>query len=105
VAFYLQIYFQLCSFNLVLIFTKILRYLAEWFERVKVLFNTLDFAKSEIFYFLLMYLLIFFAFVTMAHLFFGSNLESFYQIGTSIRTLFVFNLGELTYIDDMIALD
>ena len=91
--------------NVILIFIKALKYLASWFERVMIIFKTLAYAKSDIFYFLIMYLIIFFAFVVMCHIYYGSDLQAFGSIWQSLRTLFVMLLGDLNQLDNMIVLN
>lgn len=98
-------YQRICAINFILIFIKVLKYLASWFDRVMIIFKTLAYAKSDIFYFLIMYLIIFFAFVVMCHIYYGADLSSFGTIFDSLKTLFLMLLGELGYLDDMIVLN
>ena len=98
----LQSYTRICSFSLVLIFVRVLKYLAQWFERVSVLFDTLAKAKSDTFYFLIMLVTIFFAFVIMAHLYFGTNNEKFKTIFGTVSVCFDFVLSEVAEIESMI---
>lgn len=77
IAFRMQVYSRLCSINFILIFIKVLKYLASWFDRVMIIFKTLAWAQSDIFYFLIMYMIIFFAFVVMCHIYYGADLEYF----------------------------
>jgi len=98
-------YSRVCSINVILIFIKVLKYLASWFERVMIIFKTLAYAKSDIFYFLIMYLIIFFAFVVMCHIYYGSDMLAFGSIWQSLRTLFVMLLGDLNQLDNMIVLN
>jgi hypothetical protein len=81
-------YQRVCSINFVVLFIKVLKYLASWFERVMIIFKTLSYAKSDIFYFLIMYIIIFFAFVVMCHIYYGADLEDFGTILVSFSTLF-----------------
>lgn len=99
------IYSRICSINFILIFIKVLKYVASWFERVMIIFKTLAYAKSDIFYFLIMYLIIFFAFVVMCHIYYGADLNDFGTIFNSLKTLFLMLLGDLDYLDDMIVLN
>lgn len=98
-------YQRLCSINFILIFIKVLKYLASWFERAMIIFKTLTYAKSDIFYFLIMYLIIFFAFVVMCHIYYGADLTNFGTIFGSLKTLFLMLLGDLDYLDDMVELN
>lgn len=70
-----------------------------------IIFRTLSYAKSDIFYFLIMYLIIFFAFVVMCHIYYGADLTSFGTIFNSLKTLFLMLLGDCDYLDDMIILN
>lgn len=99
------IYSRICSINFILIFIKVLKYLASWFERVMIIFKTLSYAKSDIFYFLIMYIIIFFAFVVMCHIYYGADLTNFGTIFSSLTTLFLMLLGDLDALDDMIVLN
>jgi hypothetical protein len=105
ISYEMLTYSRVCSINFILIFIKVLKYLASWFERVMIIFKTLAYAKSDIFYFLIMYLIIFFAFVVMCHIYYGADLASFGTIFDSLKTLFLMLLGELDYLDDMIVLN
>ena len=98
-------YLSVSSFNLVLIFVKMLRYLSVWFARVAMLFRTLANARSDIFYFLIMYLIIFFAFVVMCHLFYGSDVAKFGTIGDTLMSLFIILLGDLNSLNAMLEFD
>ena len=70
-----------------------------------IIFKTLNYAKSDIFYFLIMYIIIFFAFVVMCHIYYGADIENFGTIVDSLITLFLMLLGDLDFLDDMIALN
>ena len=70
-----------------------------------IIFKTLAYAKSDIFYFLIMYIIIFFAFVVMCHIYYGADLTAFGSIFSSLKTLFVMLLGDLSSLDDMIVLN
>jgi Polycystin cation channel len=105
VSFLMLEYSRLCSINVILIFIKVLKYLASWFERVMIIFQTLSHAKSDILYFLIMYIIIFFAFVVMCHIYYGADLTTFGTIIMSLKTLFLMLLGDLGYLDDMIVLN
>jgi hypothetical protein len=87
----------------VLLFTKLLKYLANWFQRAMVIFRTLARAYSDVVYFLVMYLVIFMAFVVMCHVYFGAELTAFGSVPATMRTLFLMVLGELSPLDDMIV--
>ena len=105
ISYRLLIYTRICSINFILIFIKVLKYLAAWFERVMIIFKTLAWAQSDIFYFLIMYIIIFFAFVVMCHIYYGADLSSFGTIFQSLTTLFLMLLGDLDSLDDMIVLN
>ena len=60
-----------------------------------IIFKTLSHAKSDIFYFLIMYTIIFFAFVLMCHIYYGADLATFGTIDMSLKTLFLMILGDL----------
>lgn len=77
VAFRMEVYIHICSIIFVLLFIKLLRYLVSWFERAMIIFKTLGRAQSDIFYFLIMYLVIFCAFVVMCHIYYGAELTTF----------------------------
>lgn len=70
-----------------------------------IIFNTLKYAQSDIFYFLIMYIIIFFAFVVMCHIYYGADLTNFGTILSSLKTLFLMLLGDLSYLDDMIVVN
>lgn len=70
-----------------------------------IIFKTLAWAQSDIFYFLIMYVIIFFAFVVMCHIYYGADLSTFGSILDSLTTLFLMLLGDLDYLDDMIVLN
>lgn len=91
--------------NFILLFIKVLKYLASWFERVMIIFNTLKYAQSDIFYFLIMYIIIFFAFVVMCHIYYGADLTDFGTLLSSLKTLFLMLLGDLSYLDNMIVVN
>jgi hypothetical protein len=101
----LDIYRKICSINCILIFIKVLKYLASWFERVMIIFKTLVWAQSDIFYFLIMYIIIFFAFVVMCYIYYGADMQSFDTIFDSLKSLFLMLLGDLDYLADMIVLN
>jgi hypothetical protein len=63
-----------------------------------IIFKTLAYAKSDIFYFLIMYMIIFFAFVVMCHIYYGANLTDFGTIPNSALTLFLMLLGDLDFL-------
>ena len=105
IAFRMQVYTRICSINFILIFIKVLKYLASWFDRVMIIFKTLAWAQSDIFYFLIMYMIIFFAFVVMCHIYYGADLIYFGTIFSSLTTLFLMLLGDLDYLDEMISLN
>mmetsp|Transcript_32546 Transcript_32546/g.31785 ORF Transcript_32546/g.31785 Transcript_32546/m.31785 type:complete len:182 (-) Transcript_32546:2355-2900(-) len=98
-------YQRLISLNFILIFIKVLKYLSSWFERVMIIFKTLSYAKSDIFYFLIMYVIIFFAFVVMCHIYYGADLTDFGTIINSLITLFQMLLGNLDILNNMILLN
>lgn len=52
-----------------------------------------------------MYIIIFFAFVVMCHIYYGADLTDFGTILGSLRTLFLMLLGDLDYLDDMIIVN
>lgn len=70
-----------------------------------IIFKTLAYARSDIFYFLIMYIIIFFAFVVMCHIYYGADLTDFGTITNSLKTLFLMLLGNLDYLDNMIVLN
>jgi len=105
VANNILLYSRICSINFILLFIKVLKYLASWFERVMIIFKTLAYAKSDIFYFLIMYIIIFFAFVVMCHIYYGADLTYFGTIPESLKTLFLMLLGYLVFLDDMVILN
>ena len=70
-----------------------------------IIFKTLSYAQSDIFYFLIMYIIIFFAFVVMCHIYYGADLSDFGTIFNSLTTLFLMLLGDLDALDDMIVLN
>ena len=89
-----KLFLGICSFNLILIFTKVLRYLSVWFERVSILFNTIKHASSDLIAFIIMYTIILFAFTLMAHIFYGSTISAFRSTLWSAITLFRFILSD-----------
>ena len=105
VAFRMQIYIQMCGIVYVLLFFKLLKYLGTWIKRVTIIFNTLERAQSDIFYFLIMYMVIFCAFVVMTHIYYGSALAAFGSVPDTMKTLFLMILGNLSSLDDMVALN
>ena len=105
IAFRMTVYIYICGVNFVLLFVKFLRYLVTWFERSMIIFETLARAYSDIFYFLIMFLVIFFAFVIMSHIYYGANLTTFGSVPMATRTLFLMLMGNMSYLDDMIALN
>lgn len=80
IAYALLRYLNLTAINFVPIFFKLLKYLSSWFQRVKLIFRTLAWAQSDILYFLIMYMVIFFAFVVMCHIYYGADLINFSDI-------------------------
>jgi hypothetical protein len=52
-----------------------------------------------------MYIIIFFAFVVMCHIYYGADLTDFGTITQSLITLFQMLLGNLDFLDDMIVLN
>jgi hypothetical protein len=77
VSFKMQIYIHLSAFNYILLFVKLLRYLSSFIRRTKIIFRTLKGAKEDIFSFILLYAIIFFAFGVMFHIYFGAELQNF----------------------------
>lgn len=54
---------------------------------------------------MIMYMVIFFAFVVMCHIYYGAQLPFFGSLPLSMATLFVMLMGNLKPLDDMIILN
>eukprot|EP00359_Climacostomum_virens_P003536 CAMPEP_0204911568 /NCGR_PEP_ID=MMETSP1397-20131031/9877_1 /ASSEMBLY_ACC=CAM_ASM_000891 /TAXON_ID=49980 /ORGANISM="Climacostomum Climacostomum virens, Strain Stock W-24" /LENGTH=1318 /DNA_ID=CAMNT_0052082157 /DNA_START=2525 /DNA_END=6481 /DNA_ORIENTATION=- len=87
-------YIGACSINFLLIFIRMLKYLNR-FERVGLLQTTFESAKDDIFYFFVLLITVFFAFVIFGYVAFGSNHKDFSQMSSSILTCFFLIFGEL----------
>ena len=105
IAFKMQEYIYICSISMVLLFVKLIKYVSNWFTRAMIIFRTLETASSDIIYFLIMYLIIFCAFVVMCHIYYGAELITFGSVPESTKTLFLMLMGDLNYLNDMISLD
>jgi len=101
----MQTYIHMSAINFVLLFVKLLKYLSSWFHRAKIIFKTLSAAQSDIFYFMIMYLIIFLAFVVMSHIYYGAELPGFGSLPISMATLFVMLMGKLEPLNDMIEMN
>ena len=101
-SFILKQYARFSSFVMVIVFIRVLHYLAQWFERVSVLFNTLGKAKTESFYFFIMLFTIFFAFVISAYTYFGSQDNNFSAMGKVFIVLFKFILSNIDEMEGML---
>jgi Polycystin cation channel len=73
ISFKMQTYIQMSSINYVLLFIKLLKYLSSWFPRARIIFKTLSAAQTDIISFLIMYIIIFLAFVVMSHIYYGAD--------------------------------
>jgi len=101
VSFKMQIYIHLSAFNYILLFVKLLRYLSSFIRRTKIIFRTLKGAKEDIFSFILLYAIIFFAFGVMFHIYFGAELQNFASLPISCATLFVMLMGDLEALEEI----
>lgn len=87
-------YISACSVNFLLIFIRMLKYLNR-FERVGLLQATFDSAKDDIFYFFVLLITVFLAFVIFGFVAFGSSHKSFSTMGSSLLTCFFLIFGQL----------
>lgn len=97
----MQGYIHLSAFNYVLLFVKLLRYVSSFIRRTKIIFRTLSAAQGDIFSFMMLYAIIFFAFGVMCHIYYGAELSQFASLPTSCSTLFVMLMGNLNALDEM----
>jgi hypothetical protein len=93
-AIYSQ-YISACSFNFLLIFIRMLKYLNR-FERVALLQATFESAKDDILYFFVLLITVFLAFVIFGHIAFGSTHENFSTMNQSILGCFFLIFGDLS---------
>jgi hypothetical protein len=101
ISFKMQVYIHLSAFNYVLLFVKLLRHLSSFIRRTKIIFRTLKAAKEDIFSFMMLYAIIFFAFGVMCHIYYGAELPKFASLPISCSTLFVMLMGNLETLEDM----
>jgi len=66
----LRTYTFVSGLNIVLLFCKLLKYLKAWSE--SPLFKAIGKAYPDMLYFLILFLVIFFAFVIMVHVYYGA---------------------------------
>ena len=99
----LNTYIFLTSLNFLLIFFRMIKYLGR-FERVRLLQKTFQNAQSEIFYFFILLISIFFAFVIHGHLAFGSFSEEFASVSSAVSSCFIVLLADLGIILDLLSL-
>ena len=64
-----------------------------------IIFETLGRATSDILYFMIMYMVIFFAFVVMCNIYYGAELRAFGSIVASMETLFLMLMSEVSILD------
>lgn len=95
ISFKMQVYIHLSAFNYVLLFVKLLRYVSSFIRRTKIIFRTLSAAQGDIFSFMMLYAIIFFAFSVMCHIYYGAELPQFASLPISCATLFVMLMGDL----------
>jgi hypothetical protein len=88
-------YVSVCSINFLLIFIRMLKYLNR-FERVQLLQATFETAKDDIFYFFVLLLTVFLAFVIFGFVAFGSTSKNFSSMGASTLSCFFLIFGDLT---------
>jgi hypothetical protein len=86
-------YTSACAINLLLIFIRILKYLSR-FERIALILNTFDEAKDDIFYFFILLITVFLAFVIFGHVAFGGSNENFSSMGNSMLACFFLLFGD-----------
>eukprot|EP01065_Artemidia_motanka_P032793 TRINITY_DN39774_c0_g1_i1.p1 TRINITY_DN39774_c0_g1~~TRINITY_DN39774_c0_g1_i1.p1 ORF type:complete len:948 (+),score=273.43 TRINITY_DN39774_c0_g1_i1:90-2933(+) len=86
------------SVNALLCFTKAFKYLGR-ISRLRVLVDTMRKARKEIGYFMVLFVLIFFAFGLAFHLGFGLEAEGYRDFGNAVVSLFRMMLGEFRYDD------
>lgn len=87
-----------------LIFMRVLKYLSEAVDRVRLLLNTLYASSQMTMYFLVMLLTIFMAFSLMAYLSFGDKVLKFSTFGFSCFSLLKFVLGSAGDLEDAFKL-
>ena len=103
IAFRMQDYIYISSIAMILLFIKLIKYVSNWFKRAMIILSTLEKASSDIIYFLIMYLVIFCAFVVMCHIYYGAELTTFGSVPEATKTLFLMLQGDLDYLNDMIS--
>jgi hypothetical protein len=101
ISFKMKIYIHLSAFNYILLFIKLLRYLSSFITRTKIILRTLEGAKEDIFSFVILYAIIFFAFGVMFHIYYGAELQNFSSLPISCATLFVMLMGDLAALEDL----
>jgi len=97
----LNLYRRCVVINMLLISFKVIKYIGKYFEKVTVMFNIISQAKSDIFYFFVLYLIIFISFTTTFHIFYGSQVERFSTYGDAFNTLFLYLGRNIIQIEEM----
>ena len=92
----LQTYMNLSSFNILLIYFRIMNYVTIN-KSLSFLQDTMRVAMVDILYFLLMLLVILIGFVFMSYLSFGHKLENYNTIASAFITCFAMMTGEFNY--------
>mmetsp|Transcript_13123 Transcript_13123/g.2003 ORF Transcript_13123/g.2003 Transcript_13123/m.2003 type:complete len:88 (+) Transcript_13123:79-342(+) len=82
---------------MIIIFFRVINYLGT-FERVRLLHDTFKEAKDEIFYFFVLLIGIFMAFVIFGHVAFGSLIEDFSTVPDAIATCLIIIFGDVSVI-------
>lgn len=95
----LRTYSSVCGVNIVLLFCKLLKYLKAWSG--SPLFKALSKAYSDMLYFLILFFVIFFAFVIMVNVYYGADLPAFASAPGATKALFLMLLGDLSHLDAM----
>ena len=104
IAFRIKDYTSVCAVTVVLLFFMLLAHLEHWLPRAKVILKTLSLAYSDMLYFLILFLVIFFAFVIMSNVYYGADLPAFASAPVAMQTLFLMLLGNLSFLNQMIIL-
>jgi hypothetical protein len=94
-------YIKFSSINIMIIFFRVLKYLAN-LERVSLLIATFSQAKNQILNFFIMLLEVFLAFSLFGYLAFGEIDVGFKDLGLSIRSCLLILLGESGVISSLI---
>ena len=89
-------YTNVVAVNTIFLSVKVFDYMNKS-KHMKMLSNTLYYAKEDTFYFLIIFSIFLFGFVGMAFISFGAHISDFNTLGNAIRKCFEITIGDFNY--------